>query len=86
MVDDSNFTFIDQDTHKLLKQLLGAKIDIQVGRQTQEGSVDCKLFVIDTCVSLATGDQPHKFIQAKMRNHLLQCFEKINFTVFPGNT
>ena len=57
VVYDSTFTFIDQDTQKLLKQLLGAKIDIQIGGQKQEGSVDCGPFVIATCVSLATGGQ-----------------------------
>lgn len=53
-------------TQKLLKQLLGAKINIRVGGQKQEGSVDCGLFAIATCVSLASGGQPHKFLQAKM--------------------
>jgi len=66
--------------------LLGGKIDIQVGGQKQGGSIDCGLFAIATCVSLAGGSQPHKFVQAKMRDHLLECFEKTNFTVFPGNT
>ena len=65
MVYDSSFTFVDQDTQKLLKQLLGTKIDIRVGRQKQEGSVDCGLFAIATCVSLAAGGQPHRFIQEK---------------------
>ena len=31
MVYDSSFSFVDQDTQKLLKQLLGTKIDIRVG-------------------------------------------------------
>ena len=49
-VYDSTFTFVDQDTQKLLKQLLGARNDIRVGGQKQEGSVDCGLFAIATCV------------------------------------
>ena len=87
MVYDSSLTVVDQDTQKLLKQLLGTKIDIRVGGQKQEGNVDCGLFAIATCVSLAAGGQPHRFIQEKMRDHLLQCFEKINnyFTIFPRN-
>ena len=85
MVYDSTFTFVDHDTQKLLKQLLGTKIDIRVGGQKQEGSVDCGLFAIAICVSLAAGSQAHRFIQAKMRDHLSQCFENIRFTVFPGN-
>ena len=52
MVYDSSFTFVDQDTQKLLKQLLGTKIDIRVGRQKQEGSVDCGLFAIAIHVCL----------------------------------
>ena len=47
MVYDSSFTFVDQDTQKLLKQLLGTKIDIRVGGQKQERSVDCGLFAIN---------------------------------------
>ena len=56
---------LTQDTQKLSKQLLGTKIDIRVGGQKQEGSIDCGLFVIATCVSLAAGGQPHRFIQEK---------------------
>ena len=83
MVYDSTYTFVDQDTQKLLKQLLGNKIDIRVGGQKQDDSVDCGPFAIATCVSLASGGQLHTFIQAKMRDHLVRCFENMNFTVFP---
>ena len=39
MVYDSSFSFVDQDTQKLLKQLLGTKIDIRVGGQNRRGEL-----------------------------------------------
>jgi len=53
MAYDSTFTFVDQDTQKLLKRLLGSKIDEQVGGQKIRGNIDCGLFAIATYVSLA---------------------------------
>jgi len=78
MVYDSTFTFVDQDTQKLLKKLLGGKIDIQVGGQKQGGSIDCGLFAIATCVSLAGGSQPHKFVTGSAKtehNSAIQIFQ-----------
>ena len=47
-------------------------------------TVDCGLFAIATCVSLASsGILPKKFDQSKMRGHLVECFENLNLISFP---
>jgi len=85
---DSFYTSIDKETLAILKQILGAKVSVQLGNGLkQDGTADCELFAIATCVSLATtGNQPKNFIQQSMRNHHLFCFESFTFTEFPCNS
>ena len=86
LVYDSLYTSIDKETLALLKQILGAKVSIELGnRPKQNGTADCGLFAIATCVSIATGNQPKNYIQQSMHNHLLVCFESFTFTEFPCN-
>ena len=85
VVYDSLYTSIDKETLALLKQLLGAKVSVELGNEPKEdGTADCGLFSIATCVSLATNNQPKNFIQQSMCNHLLHCFESFTFTEFPS--
>ena len=54
---------------KLLKQMFGAKVEIEVvGGPKQDCTMDCGLFAIATCVSLASDvTLPTKFDQSTMR-------------------
>ena len=65
--------------------MFGVKADVQVGEgPKQDGTADCGLFAIATCVSLASsGILPKKFDQSKMREHLVECFENLNLIPFP---
>ena len=85
IVYDSIYSSIDQATIKILKQMFGVKAEVQVGEgPKQDGTSDCGLFAIATCVSLASsGILPKKFDQSKMREHLVECFENLNLLPFP---
>ena len=51
----------------------------------QAGGYDCSLFAIAFVTALAFGKAPcqYYFDQNKMRNHLLECFEKKKIAMFP---
>ena len=84
LVYDSLYSSIDDETLALLKQMFGTKVSVELGNgPKQDGTADCGLFAIATCVSIATDDQPKNFIQQSMCDHLLLCFESFNFTTFP---
>ncbi len=53
--------------------------------QQQRGTADCGMFAVAFAISLCTGSDPVTltFEQMKMRDHLLQCFEKRKITPFP---
>ena len=71
-------------TVAILKQMLGPRVTVELeSGPKQDGTADCGLFAIATCVSLATGEKPKQFIQRSMRDHLVLCFESFNFTMFP---
>ena len=57
----------------------------QLPVQQQIGTLDCGLFAIAFAVELCKGTDPTKmvFLQDKMRDHLLQCFEMRKFETFP---
>ena len=82
---NSLYSSIDEATEKILKQIFGAKADIEVRNgPKQDGTTDCGLFVIATCISLASdGILPTKFNQSAMRKHLVECFEKLSLEPFP---
>ena len=79
------YSSTDEGTMKILKQMFGVKVEVQVGEgPKQDGTTDCGLFAIATCVSLANGGIiPKKFDQSKMREHLVECFENFNLIPFP---
>ena len=53
--------------------------------QKQKGSSDCGVFTIAAITAAAFGQEPitSKFIQGKMRPHLLTCFQNKKMTPFP---
>ena len=65
--------------------MFGAKVKIEVADgPKQDGTTDCGLFAIATCVSLASDvTLPNKFDQSAMRKHLVECFEKLSLEPFP---
>ena len=84
-VYDSLYSTIDEPTEKTLKKMFGAKVEIKVvDGPKQDGTTDCGLFAIATCVSLASDvTLPTKFDQSTMRKHLVECFEKLSLEPFP---
>ena len=54
--------------------------------QFQVGVVDCGLYAIAYATDLCIGNNPasYRYVQHKMRPHLLECFEKKLFTPFPS--
>ena len=84
-VYDSLYSSIDEATVKILRQMFGAKAEIELkDGPKQDGTSDCGLFAIATCVSLASdGTLPSEFEQSEMRQHLIKCFEQLNFEPFP---
>ena len=81
---DSIYSSTEEGTMKVLKLMFGVKVEVQVGEgPKQDGSADCGLFAIATCVSLAnSGTIPKKFDQSKVREHLVECFENFNLIPF----
>lgn len=84
-VYDSLYDTVDDNTCKILKQLLGPKMEVAVNNdQKQVGFEDCRLFAIVNCVCLAGNYSPSSnFDQAKMWQHLVDCIERLNLTMFP---
>lgn len=88
-VYDSIFHSVDTETRKVIInsfQTSDAKIDIRViGSQKQKGDHDCGLFAIGHATSIAFGHKPEKQIykQERMRAHLVNCFHKQTFSLFP---
>ena len=84
-VYDSLYSTIDEATEKTLKQIFGAKVKIEVADgPKQDGTTDCGLFAIATCVAIASDvTLPNKFDQSAMRKHLVECFEKLSLEPFP---
>ena len=84
---DSIYSFIDEGTMKILKQMFGVEVEVQIGKgPKQDGTADYGLFAIVTCVSLASsGILPKNFDQSKMRERVVECFENLNLILFPHN-
>ena len=64
---DSLYDSIDDNTTKILRQLFGTKVEVIVNNEgKQDGIVDCGLFAIANCISLANNCSPSKnFDQGK---------------------
>ena len=66
-VFDSLYSSIDDTTVKLLTKVFGANIVVEMGNcPQQKGTADCGVFAIATCIALANGKQPGRFLQEKM--------------------
>jgi len=61
---DSLYEPVDEPTFNKIKELFGAHTTVKIaaGGPKQEGSMDCGLFAVATCVSLAYGKQPPKYL------------------------
>ena len=84
-VYDSLYATVDDNTMRTLKQLFGPKVDVVINNdKKQVGFEDCGLFAIANCVCLAgDNNSSSNFDQAKMRQHLVDCIESLNMTMFP---
>ena len=86
-VYDSLFHKLDKESkHSILNYLpKDNKIKLAGIAHKQIGSKDCGAFAIAYCTSLAFGKDPCKqrFVQEKMRHHLITCFRNNKLTVFP---
>ena len=86
-VFDSAFSFCDKETINNLYMTNSYIIPtLTMGRcQKQKGSKDCGLFSIAFATALAFGSHPSKlkFDQLKMRQHLVNCFNKEHMVPFP---
>jgi len=62
-----------------IKELFGTHTTVKIAASgpKQEGSMDRGLFAV-TCVSLAYGKQPPKYLQ---RTHLINCIKQYSSTV-----
>jgi len=85
---DSLYESVDDTTLTKLKELLGENTTVKMvtASPKQNGFVDCGLYAIATCVSLAYGKQPSRYLQNFMRTHLIITVLRIicllNFLVF----
>ena len=83
-VFDSLYSSVDDMTTRLLMNLFGMNVTVEMGPcPQQDGTADCGVFAIATCTALAHGSQPGRYDQKQMRGHLLKCFENLVLTVFP---
>ena len=79
---------MDTETRKVIKNLFqtsDVKIDIkEMESQKQKGGNDCGLFAIGHATSIDFGYKSEKHVQTeKMRAHLVNCFYKQHFSLFP---
>ena len=83
---DSLYELVDNATLTKIKELFGEHTTVEMATASpkQNGFVDCGLFAIATCVSLAYGKQPPKYLQNFMRTHLINCIENNMFVEFPS--
>jgi len=86
-VFDSIFYKLDEESmHTILNYMpKNTKIKLVGISHKQVGSKDCGKFTIAYCTSLAFGKDPcnQKFLQEKMRYHLLTRLKNNRLTLFP---
>ncbi len=89
LVYDSMYPSVSSCVKKQIAALLAPgqeKIALKhMDVQMQSGSYDCGLFVIAYATALVHGEHPGKFLfnQDSMREHLMQCIERGEMTMFP---
>ena len=88
-VFDSIFSSLDKDSLRTVMKLFSSgsiKPRVRLSpSQKQRGSNDCGMFAIALGVAISFGLNPSKvcFQQDKMRAHLVNCFNKESFSLFP---
>ena len=86
VVYDSLYDSLDSSTLDTLQWLYGQGSRFHVANiLKQNGIKDCGLSAIAIAVLLINKVDPHKvrFVQEKMRDHLITCFEAQYISVFP---
>ena len=89
-VYDSVFSFLDQETRKVLKNLFtvsDSPLHIKMMQtQRQRGCTDCGVFSIANEATIVFGLNPAKQVlrQDHMRTHLVNCLQKKEFSLFPS--
>ena len=87
-VFDSVYASQDDETHQTIQIMFGNNTSLlqvsTVNALKQQGGNDCGVFAIAISTCLAFGGDPTKMVicQARMRDHLLQCFEDKLLTQF----
>ena len=87
-VYDSVYTSLDDRTHQIVQSLFSSHGSLlrvtTVNTPKQQGGSDCGVFAIAVSTCLAFGGDPTKMVicQARMRDHLLKCFEVKVLTEF----
>ena len=88
-VYDSIFSSLDKESLRTIMKLFlsgDKKPRVRLSHsQKQKGSNDCGVFAICLAVAIAFGFNPSKvhFQQEKMRAHLVSCFNRESFSLFP---
>ena len=87
-VYDSVFHYLDQDSLQTVESCFQSDVIPEIRMmqcRKQEGVKDCGVYAIAFSVALALGVNPSRqnFKQESMRAHLVQCFRKEHFTLFP---
>ena len=78
----------DDETHQTIRRMFGSNTSLlqvsTVNALKQQGGNDCGMFAIAISTCLAFGGDPTKMVicQARMRDHLLKCFEDKLLTQF----
>jgi len=82
---DTVYSDIDQQTHDLLKNMLGDDVTVTVDSQVQKqkGDKDCGVFCIAIATSLLHNQSPGPFTQSLLRPHLIYCIENKSMIPFP---
>ena len=87
-VYDTMFHYLDQDSLQAVENCFHNDVILEIRMMhchKQEGVKDCGNYAIAFSVALALGVNPSRqnFKQESMRAHLVQCFRKEHFTLFP---
>ena len=84
---DSSFRDVDPTTYALIKNMFGGdQCEVSMKKvQEQDGIKDCGVFAIAFITSIVHGEDPCDvfYKQENMREHLLDCYEKLIITPFP---
>ena len=85
---DTAHELTNQIQHLYAPEITGRKVHHIHVKHQQHGSVDCGLFAVAYAIEAASGQDLEviadiEFVQEKMREHLLKCFETKKMSRFP---